>query len=70
MELQKPNPQIINIPMKKWAHELNRKFLKKQVQMGRKFMKKCSTFLAIKKIQIKTILHSYEIEQRKLSQLL
>jgi hypothetical protein len=27
-ELKRLNPQRINIPMKKWAHELNREFLK------------------------------------------
>jgi hypothetical protein len=42
--------------MKKWEHELNREFLKEEVQMANKYLKKCSTFLAIKEIQIKTTL--------------
>jgi hypothetical protein len=42
--------------MKKWAHELNRVFSKKEVQMASKYMKKCLTFLVIKEMQIKTIL--------------
>jgi hypothetical protein len=44
--------------MKKWAKELNRAFLKEEVQMAKKEkgMKKCSPSLAIKKMQIKTIL--------------
>jgi hypothetical protein len=42
--------------MKKWAHELNREFSKEEVQMASKCTKKCSTSLAIKEMQIKTIL--------------
>jgi hypothetical protein len=42
--------------MKKWAHDLNMQFSKEEVQMANKYMKKFSTFPAIKEIQIKTIL--------------
>jgi hypothetical protein len=34
--------------MKKWAHELNRKCSKEEVQMASKYMKKHSTSLVIK----------------------
>jgi hypothetical protein len=51
----KNNSQRINNPVKKWAHELNREFSKEEVQITNKYMKKCSIFLAIKEMQIKTI---------------
>jgi hypothetical protein len=42
--------------MKKSAHELNREFLKEEVQTASNYMKKCSTSLVIKEMQIKTTL--------------
>jgi hypothetical protein len=42
--------------MKKWAHELNREFSKEEVRMASKYMKKCSTSLVIKEMQIETTL--------------
>jgi hypothetical protein len=42
--------------MKKWAHELNGEFSKEEVQVASKYMKKCSTFLVIKVMKIKTTL--------------
>jgi hypothetical protein len=37
--LKKFNPQTINIPMMKWAHELNREFSKEEAQMASKYVK-------------------------------
>jgi hypothetical protein len=53
-ELKKLHSQIINKLLKKWAHEFNREFLKEEVQIANKYMKKCSTSLAMKEIQIET----------------
>jgi hypothetical protein len=64
-ELKKLNSQKISDPMKKWATEMNRSFSKEEVQMAKKHMKKCSTYLAIKKMQIKTMLRFHLAPVRK-----
>jgi hypothetical protein len=45
--------------MKKRAHEFNRQFSKEEVQMASNYMKKCSTSLGIKEMQIKLTLRFY-----------
>jgi hypothetical protein len=42
--------------MKKWENEMNSVFSKEEIQMAKKHLKKCSTSLVIKEMQIKTTL--------------
>jgi hypothetical protein len=56
LKLKRVDSRKSNSPLKRWGSELNKEFSPEEYQKAEKHLKKCSTSLIIREMQIKTTL--------------